>query len=201
MIDTKKPYVTPKGIAVFPYLNTPDTFAGQSKYKCDLRISPEEAQHMISKFQPMLDDYAASQGVANLNPLPIKEELIQGEATGSWLVRTSMNSSFKNRQGQVVEMRPKVVDASGTRRVPSSVLIGGGSELRISFTLFPYKMTEAVVEGGKKTKRDVCGLSFRLNGVQLLKLQEPGEAGGLGFDEDPGGYQAPTSEFVDAADY
>jgi hypothetical protein len=201
MIDTKKPYVTPKGIAVFPYLNTPDTYAGQSKYKCDLRISQEEAAKMLPQFEDMLTGYANSQGVANLNPLPIKEEFIKGESTGSWIVRTSMNSSFKNRQGQVVEMRPKIVDATGRQRVPSSVLIGGGSELRLSFTVFPYKMTEAVVEGGKKTKRDVCGLSFRLNGVQLLSLREPGGGSDLGFEEDPQGYQAPSSEFADAADY
>ena len=188
MVDKKQAHVTPKGVLVYPYLNTPDTYKNQSNYRADVRISKAEADKMIAKFLPMLEAYAEEEGVPILNPLPIKQEKDKDKKPlDTYLVCTKMKSSFKNRQGQITEMHPKVVDGK-LQRVPRSVNIGGGTEAKVSFTVFPYVMDEAVIEDGQKTSRKVAGLSFRLQGVQVLNLVE-GAAGSLGFEEDPEGYQ------------
>ena len=54
--------VSPKGTAVYPWLNRPDTkFSDDGEYKVTLKISAEEAQPLIQKLDKMLEDYQAEQ--------------------------------------------------------------------------------------------------------------------------------------------
>ena len=54
--------VSPKGTAVYPWLNRPDTkFSDDGEYKVTLKIPAEEAQDLIAKLDKMLEDYQAEQ--------------------------------------------------------------------------------------------------------------------------------------------
>jgi hypothetical protein len=200
-IDIKKGYVTPKGTAVWPALNTPDEFRGSSHYRCDVRVSSEEAEKMLTFFQPMLDEYAASEKADSLNPLPIQREADKdGTLLDTWLIRVKMNSSYKSRQGVVVPLHPKLYDSQQVL-LPKTLPIGGGSTVRVSFTVYPYAMAEKVINNGKQQTRKVAGLSFRLQGVQVLALVEAGGSVGSEIFNKEDGFQLEGAEFSTGGDY
>lgn len=201
MIDQKKSYISPKGVLVYPHLNTPDMYKNQSNYKATLRIQPGDAEKLLEELDDMLQEHVRESEADIANALPLHEELDKdGAPTGFFLLKTKMKSSYTDKKTRrVVEMRPKMVDAK-LQRIPSSIPIGGGSEGRVNFTLYPYVKTEKIKEDGKYTEVKVAGISFRLQGVQITKLVER-SAGDMGFEEDPEGYTMEFGEDEGGADY
>lgn len=201
MIDQKKSYISPKGVLVYPHLNTPDNYMNQSTYKATLRIRPEDAEKLLEEFDPMLQEFVRESEADVANSLPIIEEIgKEGTPTGFYLLKTKMKASYTDKKTRrVVEMRPKMVDAK-LQRIPSSIPVGGGSEGRVNFTLYPYVKTEKIKENGKMTEVKVAGISFRLQGVQITKLIER-SSGDMGFEEDPEGYTMEFGEDEGGADY
>jgi hypothetical protein len=145
-------FVTPVGVAVYPKISEPDTKGkyADGKYKTDVDFG-DHTDALIKKFE----DAAKAWG-APMN-LPVVEQKDKDKKpTGKRLIR------FKSKY------RPAVFDAK-KNPLPENMVIGGGSEIRIDCTLFPY--TE-----GKG------GVALRLGPVQVANLVEGGE-GAANFDE------------------
>jgi hypothetical protein len=149
-------FVTPVGVAVYPKISEPDTkgkFA-DNKFKTDVDYGAH-TEALIAKITEAAEAWGTPMN------LPIVDETKKDEngkkvPTGKKLIR------FKSKY------RPAVFDAK-KKPLPQDVVIGGGSEIRIDATLFPY--TE-----GKG------GVGLRLGPVQVANLVEGGE-GAANFDE------------------
>lgn len=122
-----------------------------------------------------------------------------GDETGNMTLRSGMKHriEIKNgpKAGQTFEKVPDFFDARGTRLKPGRK-IGSGSELKLSVRLVPYLIA----------KDGEVGVSYQLEGVQILKLVQGGQrsASDYGFgaedgdaiDEDNGGFGEETDGFT-----
>jgi len=157
--------VSPKGTAVYPWLNRPDTkFSDDGEYKVTLKIPAEQAQDLIAKLDKMLEDYQAEQ--ASKDPkvgrftanAPYDEEMDDnGNLTGNYLFKFKQKAKVHTKDGRTIDMKVALFDAS---RTPTQAQVGGGSELKIAATIWPYVMpaTKSV------------GLSLRPSAVQIISL-------------------------------
>ena len=175
--------VSPAGIAVWPYLNSPDTKfdnGGAGEYKVSVKLTEAAAQPVIDKLQKILDQYHAEE--ISQNPkvkqfnthLPIQEEVDdQGNLTGNWLLKVKQKAQITTANG-IVDMKVALFDA---KRRPTNAEIGGGSTLKVATTIVPYTMPS----------NKSVGISLRLNAVQVINLVEGGKDGdGSMFDEEDG---------------
>jgi len=196
---------SPKGVAVFPRLNEPDfkwkPEAGQ--YSTKIRLPKEEAEAFLAKFQVMADDIYTQTLAATKGKKDKKGKLIEvenaglpfavetdkeGTETGSLLIAFTANASYIDKITKVKkEIKPGIYDSQGK---PTNVQVGGGSILKVAFQPMPYYN-----EGAGKT-----GVSFRLEGVQVVELRQFG--GNLNFGVEEGGYVAESTPVppVEAAD-
>ena len=153
---------TPKGESVFacvlgePRLNQ---FNGQREYTIGQRFKPEDCKHL----QKLIDD-AFTEAHGKKKPaahgLPYEPESFtddKGELQLTGYIKFKFKRKELSRNGEPLGA-PKVVDAN-LRPWDQEKLIGNGSIIRISFTIFPYD------QGG-------CGVGLFLKGVQVLKHVE-----------------------------
>lgn len=191
----KKPesFVTPAGTFVWPRLGEPDTkFKDAGEYSLKLRMSAEDAQPLIDRLEPLFEAAVEEgrQAFANLpiaNRKKLKELTINPffspdydedeNETGDVLFKFVMTASGTNKKtGKPWSRKPGVFDAK--RRVMDGSLVWGGTIGKVSFTTGPY-----FVAG-----QGACGLSLRLDAVQVLDLVSGGERSGeaYGFGEEDG---------------
>lgn len=177
--------VTPKGVAVYPHLNTPDTkFTPEGEYKVNLKLTAEDAAPLIAELTAALDAYHAAQikidpKVARFNKaLPMDEEVDdQGNLTGNMIFKFKQKASVTTRTGDTIDFKVALFDA-GVK--PTTETVGGGSIIKVAASVWPYVMP---------TTKTV-GLSLRPTSVQILQLKQwEGSATSM-FDKEDG-YEAP----------
>ena len=125
--------VSPKGVAVYPRLNKPDTkFDADGVYKTGLRVDPNDPQ--AAAFLKKMEDFGAANGKTKM---PFKDEAgDDGAPTGMVIVNYKVAAKWPDRDGEVGESRkPALVDA-GKNSITANV--GGGSVLRISGQMSTY---------------------------------------------------------------
>lgn len=197
MAEAKRPkvqvYTSPKGIAVFPWLTTPDTkFTPQGVYRVDLKLSAEDAEEVLALVSAEHDKNLAAVKADPKNKgkkikeadLPIKAVLDDdGNETGEYLLRVKMNAKFKDSDGKEITASPALFDAKGKPIELDS--LWGGSIIRVAYSFVPFY---TAIAG--------AGVSLRLRGVKVLKLSSGGgaNASAYGFDEEEDGYEADTFE-------
>tara|TARA_B100000131_G_scaffold93271_2_gene90097 strand:- start:15382 stop:16026 length:645 start_codon:yes stop_codon:yes gene_type:complete len=154
--------VTPKGESVFacilgePRLNQ---FNGQREYTMGMRYKPEDCKNLIKQID---DQYTEAHGKKKpaAHGLPYEFESFtdeNGEEKQTGYIKFKFKRKELSRNGEPLGA-PKVVDAN-LRPWDQEKLIGNGSIVRTSFTIFPYD------QGG-------CGVGLFLKGVQVLKHVE-----------------------------
>lgn len=197
--------VSPKGTAVWPKLNAPDTqFKEEGEYGVKLAVDPSKdpkvqpwLDDLQARFDTYLDEVKAEVGPVKAKKIkpndPFTPELDEaGEETGRILVKFGMAASFKDKKtGQPKTMKPALFDARGNPLV-NPPQIGNGSVLRVSYTVGSYNTPQAT------------GIKLYLNAVQVIELVEfggGGDAKGYGFDVEEDGFQTEASKNgFDAAD-
>ena len=172
---------TPKGLAVWPWLNEPDRkFDSDGQYKVNLQLSQEDAQEFIDKLEEIHKEHykntCESEGKTKLKkaPLPLIEvEDDAGNPTGDVQVKFKLKAQYEY-DGKKISQRPVLMDA---KRQPMTETIGGGSTIRVGCEVYPYYTATIGV-----------GLSLRCKVVQVLELKEfsPDSATGFDFDEEDG---------------
>ena len=168
--------MSPKGIAVYPRLNQPDTkFDELGAYKADIAVPSEEAKPLIAKLQAIHKAHTGKAAPVAANPMFMNEvDKETGEDTGRVIFKLRVKNRMTKR-GDVWDRQPKVFDAKGNMLsdIPN---IGGGSVLKVFFEIYEWKTPD-----GKP------GVSLQPIKVQLLELQEfSGGDTDNPFDEEEG---------------
>ena len=198
MANPKRPQiVTPKGVAVYPHLNTPDTkFNPEGEYKVNLKVHASEAEGLISELTKMLDEYHAEEikknpKIAAFNKaLPMDEEYDDnGQKTGFVIFKFKQKASIISTKGETINFKVALFDAS---RTPTTVNVGGGSVIKVAASVWPYAMP---------TSKTV-GLSLRPSAVQIIELKEfgGGSSAASMFDKEDGFTANEAAEAFDEGD-
>lgn len=183
--------VTPVGTAQYPWLNKADThFNENGVYHVDMIFSSqEEVQEFINKAEEVRDAYfddlcEKDAKKKRFIKTDIGEELDDGEG---FKIKFKSNASFVGKDGNVIKVKIPLFD--GTGKPCPKAKIGSGSQIRVSCQVIPY------ANPASKT----VGVSFRLQGVQVVQIVEWGgqSASALGFGAVEGGYSYDESSYED----
>jgi hypothetical protein len=209
--EKRKPIATPRGVAVYPRLTTPDTkFNPEGVYSIRFRIPATAAKDLLAKIEAEYDasyvkhlEKARAEAKEKRKP-PVKDikradkpykAVVdeEGNETGELEFNFKLPAVGKKQDGTTYTRRPNIVDASGASLLGRDLKIGGGSIVRVSFFLNDF-FTPLVG----------AGVSLRLYGVQVLKLVEfnSASAESMGFGKEDGyTYEADegSSEFDTSA--
>jgi len=203
--NKKQQIVTPRATAVYPWLNTPDTkFNADGEYKVTLKIGSEDAAPLMEKIDQVIAEYKQEQSgkdpkVGRYSDMPPYEEEVddQGNLTGNILFKFKQKAKIHTKDGRTIDMKVALYDA---QRTPTDVMIGGGSEIKVAATLWPYVLP---------TTKSV-GVSLRPSAVQVLSLVSVGGSKMADLFDSEDGFvasntnAAPTvddEEDLDAADF
>jgi hypothetical protein len=184
-------FISPRGIAVFPKLNEPDTkFKPEGEFTCKLAFDADDSAYLAlveklttiqeEAFEKFLSENPKKRKVAKMVPVGKDELDEEGEETGRKLLNFKMNHKIKSkRTGKSYTLRPDIFDAF-KKKLDNPPNIGGGSTLKVSFEVFP-----AFVESSKEFH-----LSLRMVAVQIIELVQFGarDADSYGFDEEDDGF-------------
>lgn len=178
----KKKLTTPKGVAVYPHVNQPDTrFNKEGIYSIKLRLEGEEADQLVreidaemkASYQAAVKTVADAAAKNKKKPAKVKQAdppYQRDEDTGAVSFTFKMNATGKTKTGEVFTRQPVIFDKYG--KPVQGMKLGGGSTVRVSYDLFPFY-----------TAMVGAGVSLRLAAVQVLKLVEFGaDAGYYGFE-------------------
>lgn len=151
--------VTPKGESVFacvlglPRLNK---YSNENEWTMGMRWKPEDCLHLRNKID---EEFTEAHGKKK-GRLPYDFEAYEnenGDKIETGYIKFKFKRKEKSKKGELLGA-PKIVDAN-LRPWDQEKLIGNGSIVRASFSIFPYN------KGG-------LGVSLFLKGVQVLKHVE-----------------------------
>lgn len=205
-------FITPRGIAIFPKLHKPDTkWKAEGQYSVKLRLDPASIDAaLVAKIEALRDEKAeevkaeltAKKQGAKVKSLKVLDVLFQpetdkdsGEETGFVLINAKMTASgVSKKDGKTWSRKPDIFDSKG-KKLSKVPMIFGGSELKAAVEARAYYTP----------KDNQVGVSFQLNGAQIIKLVTGGErnAADYGFAEEDGYEEAPAEEgsaFNDSAE-
>lgn len=180
--------ITPKGTLVYPWLTKPDTkFNPQGEYRTTLAVPQESCEEFCKKLDKILDDFF-NEEVEKAKPQDKKkikkaepytpQYNDAGEETGNMIFKAKLKAEVTMKSGESYTQKPKLFDAKGAA-IPASVNPYGGTQAKLSVQVVPYCMPA--------TKE--CGLSLRLQAVQVIQLVQGsggGNADSYGFEEEDG---------------
>jgi hypothetical protein len=189
-------YVSPAGVAIFPRVNKPDTkFNKAGVYSAKLKFKSDDAALLafIAKYTETLDEFEVAtkeklaadkktaKRAASLSRVEIgKPEMDDNDdETGYTVINFKLNASYTDeKSGKTTTYVPKLFDA---KNKATTVSVWGGSILKIAGTVNPYYVA----------KDNEIGISFRMSGVQILKLVTGNgqSAERMGFTEEEGGFE------------
>jgi hypothetical protein len=201
---TKKSFTTSRGTAVgWVSLNTPDTkFDKDGKFSVALAFAEDDAtlQQIEEAAEALtnakLEEVKAEitekltkankkgliaktlDAITTISLIKSEEDEETGEETGRKIIKAAMkHSGISQKTGKPWKRYPDYFNAKGLQ-LKNPPAIGSGSELKMNIELVPY------YAANDKT----VGCTFRLNGVQIIKLVSFGardaSAYGFGAEED-----------------
>lgn len=181
MTEKKKAerFVSPKGIASYPYLTKPDTkFNTEGEYKVSLLVSGGDASKAID-FLTEQHKAAVSKAKKENAGKRVKESelpFIEND-DGTVTFKFKMKAKVTPKKGDTFEQKPALFDAKG-KPLTGETKIGGGSVVKVCYEVVPYY---TAIAG--------AGVSLRLKAVQIIELKEysgGGNAESYGFGEEEG---------------
>lgn len=187
---SKKPklprYVTPVGVAQYPYLTKPDTkFNPDGEYKVNLEIDSDGAQEIMSFLDEQLA-HSVEKAKEENKGKKIKEgdaPYSINEETGKVTLKFKLKAKVTTKAGDQFDQKVAIFDAKG-KPITDVPNIGGGTKMKVSFEVIPFY-----------TALVGAGVSLRVRAVQIIELHEfsgGASAGAFGFGEEDG-YEAEKS--------
>ena len=177
-------YVTPLGVAQYPWLVEPDTkFNPDGDYKvnmlfgdtknADLQYMLEDLNSTLEEYyQSLIKDPKYSKYASKIHKADIYEE----DADGNIVMKFKQRAVIKSIKG-TYDVKIPIFDSKG--KPLSDIKLGGGSKIKLCFSVSPYFVAS--------TK--MCGLSLRPVAVEVIELKEWTEGGTMqayGFDSEDG---------------
>lgn len=187
--------ITPKGVAIYPKLNEPDTkFKKEGSYETRLafeNIDDPAVQAFVAKAEKVRDEFfdnkiaelkaegkgAAARQLKKTDILKPELDRETGDETGRYTIKASMKASGVRDDGKKWTQKPTYFSASGAE-LKNPPMIGGGSVLKLGIAFDPY-----VIESSKEV-----GVTLRLKAVQIINLVTAGKRSfeSFGFEAEEG---------------
>tara|TARA_Y100000310_G_C20543552_1_gene744492 strand:- start:383 stop:979 length:597 start_codon:yes stop_codon:yes gene_type:complete len=178
MTNTNPRFVSPTGVAVYPYLHKPDTkFNSDGEYKTTLRINKDDAKEIITKIDEGIKSSASKVKQKGNGSVKTANPPYKTDENGDYLVNFKLKAKVTNsKTGNTWTQKPAVFDATG-KPMKADTIIWGGSEMKISYELIPYH-----------TSMIGAGVTLRLKAAQILKLVsgDGAAASSFGFEKEDG---------------
>jgi hypothetical protein len=175
----KRPsYTTPKGLASYPWLNTPDTkFSPDGDFKVTLLLSAKDGQPVIDFLneQLLLSEQLAKKENAGKKIKVADAPYKQDDETGDVSITFKLKALVNMKNGDSFTQKPALFDS---QLKPITANVGGGSTIRVSYECNPFY-----------TAMIGAGISLRLKAVQVLDLQEfssGANGSAMGFEKEDG---------------
>lgn len=192
MNKTKAPrYVTPLGVAQYPWLVEPDTkFNPDGDYKVNMLFGDKDNEHLkfiLKDLNSILEEYY--QGIitdpkyAKVASKIQKADIYEEDTDGNIVMKFKQKALLKSIKG-IHEVKIPLFDSKG--KPLSNIKLGGGSKIKLCFSVAPYYVPST----------RMCGLSLRPVAVQVIELKEWTEGGTMqayGFDSEDG-YEGTDAE-------
>jgi hypothetical protein len=176
------PFISPFGIANWPYLS-----------KADERFPTKDGKPLF-KSGIVFDDADLKEFSKFLQKTG--EELHGDTPFVLPIVEFYTDKTKKELQGKGVRVKsvrkPLIFDAK-KQPIPADKVIGGGSIIRVAGIIQPYESTEKVRVDGKLETTKVFGLTLYVDQVQVRKLVA-GRSQEAVFGEDEGGFEYVAEE-------
>ena len=172
-------FVSPKGIASYPYLTNPDTkFNPDGEYKVSLIVAGDDASKAIDFLTEKHNASVAQAKKENAGKRVKEGELpcIEND-DGTVTFKFKMKAKVTPKKGDPFEQKPALFDAKG-KPLTGETKVGGGSTIKVSYEVVPYY---TAIAG--------AGVSLRLKAVQIIELKKysgGGNAESYGFGEEEG---------------
>ena len=181
MAEKKKAerFVSPKGIASYPYLTKPDTKCNpDGEYTVSLLVSGGDASKAIDFLTEQHKAAVAKAQKENAGKRVKESELpfIEND-DGTVTFKFKLKAKVTPKKGDPFEQKPALFDAKG-KPLTGAPKVGGGSTIKVSYEVVPYY---TAIAG--------AGVSLRLKAVQIIELHEysdGGNAESYGFCEEEG---------------
>jgi hypothetical protein len=200
-------FITPRGTAVFPKLNQPDTkFDANGVYETKLKLEADAADgqigksvvalpEIVEKLEAIRDQFLAEKKAElaggkdpkqkakakNITARAIGEPAYDddGEETGELILKAKMKASgISAKDNKPWTRKPVIFDAKG-KKLSDVPLIYGGSTLKVAVKAVPYYMAA----------ENEVGVSLYLEAVQVIDLVSGGggrSASAYGFGSEDG---------------
>lgn len=181
MSSNNNRFTTPKGLAQYPALKTPDTkFNPEGDYKVNLVMEDDEKTNaLVSKLEAVLEDFYENddnvkQAISKGRKV-VTQDIYEKDEEGRIVMKFKQKAVITKKDGSKIPVKIRQFDSKGK---PIDVNIGRDSVIKVSFTANPYYMPST----------RTCGLSLRLLAVQVISLNEFGDssASSYGFEEEEG---------------
>lgn len=181
MYSNNTRFTTPKGLAQYPALKTPDTkFNPEGDYKVNLVMEDDEKTNaLVSKLEAILEDFYKNDADV-LNAISkgrkvVTQDIYEKDKEGRIVMKFKQKAVITKKDGSKITVKIRQFDSKGK---PIDVNIGRDSVIKVSFSANPYYMPST----------RTCGLSLRLLAVQVISLNEFGDASAssYGFEEEEG---------------
>lgn len=181
MSSNNNRFTTPKGLAQYPSIKTPDTkFNPEGDYKVNLVMEDDEKTNaLVSKLEAILEDFYENddnvkQAISKGRKV-VTQDIYEKDEEGRIVMKFKQKAVITKKDGSKIPVKIRQFDSKGK---PIDVNIGRDSVIKVSFTANPYYMPST----------RTCGLSLRLLAVQVISLNEFGDASAssYGFEEEEG---------------
>lgn len=181
MSSNNNRFTTPKGLAQYPTLKTPDTkFNPEGDYKVNLVMEDDEKTNsLVAKLEAALEDFYENddnvkQAISKGRKV-VTQDIYEKDEEGRIVMKFKQKAVITKKDGSKIPVKIRQFDSKGK---PIDVNIGRDSVIKVSFTANPYYMPST----------RTCGLSLRLLAVQVISLNEFGDASAssYGFEEEEG---------------
>lgn len=177
-------YVTPLGVAQYPWLVEPDTkFNPDGDYKVNMLFGDKDNEHLkfiLKDLANTLEEYY--QGIitdpkyAKVASKIQKADIFEEDTDGNIVMKFKQKAILKSIKG-THEVKIPLFDSKG--KPLSNTKLGGGSKIKLCFSVAPYYVPST----------RMCGLSLRPVAVQVIELKEWAEGGTMqsyGFKDEDG---------------
>ena len=186
----KHPVIKVKGTAKYAHLNEPNKrFEPEfGTYSCDLVIDKDQAEMLKNTLRPLYEEELKQVQEEHKGKKIEQKEFPIKEEEGGFLVKSKLKAGGRRRDGSEYSLSIALFDSQG-KPLPEDVKVWGGSKVNLAFRpRFWY------------TAMAGFGVSFDLQAVQVLELQNGGVSGvaadAFGFTSEEG-YVANGGETLD----
>ena len=169
-----------KGTAKYCHLNEPNKrFEPEfGTYSCDLVIDKDQAEMLKSTIRPLYEEELKSTQEQNAGKKIEQKEFPIKEEDGTFIVKSKLKAGGRRKDGSTYSLSIALFDSKG-QPLPEDVKVWGGSKVNMAFRpRFWY------------TPMAGFGVSFELQAVQVIELQNGGVSGAaadaFGFTSEEG---------------